>query len=75
MLGEIMPPCTPHAGRLVNGERKRSLTEELLRDESLGAARKKRYSRMQAEHEYWAGKKGRKTERPRIKKKPRRSRH
>ncbi|KAK9806285.1 hypothetical protein WJX72_008533 [[Myrmecia] bisecta] len=71
----VETPADYYSGRLTNAERKRTLAEELLGDEQLTQMRKKRYNRVQAEKEHWAQKKGRKTDKPRIKKKPHRPKH
>lgn len=56
------------AGRMTRKERKQSITEELLADKALGQQRKRRFGRLQGEKQRWAGRRGRKTDNPRIKK-------
>jgi hypothetical protein len=62
--------------RLSRKQRKRTLAEEILADQHLTSARKKRYSKLQQETERWAGRPaGRKTDNPRRIHKPRRPKH
>lgn len=65
-----------YSGRLTRRERKRTLAEEVMADGHLTEVRKKRYNKMQEEASYWSKKtKGRKTDNPRLKKKPKKPKH
>lgn len=66
-----------YSGRLTKKQRKTTMAEEIMHDEYLSAVRKKRFNKIQDEATYWSKKanKGRKTNNPRIKKKPGRKKH
>lgn len=68
-------PTEFYSGRLTRKERKRTLTEEIMADPHLTAVRKKRYTKMQEEAARTASRPGRKTDNPRMTKKPRRPKH
>ena len=65
----------PRAGRLTNKQRKRTLTEEVLADAELQQVRKKRYAKLQEERQELTRKRGRKTDKPRLKKAHHRPKH
>jgi hypothetical protein len=66
-----------YSGRLSKKQRQRTMAEEVMHDEYLSTVRKKRYNKIQEEATYWSKSqsKGRRTNNPRIKKKPRRKKH
>lgn len=66
-----------YSSRLTKKQRKTTMAEEVMHDEYLSAVRKKRFNKIQEEATYWSNKasKGRKTNNPRIKKKPPRKKH
>jgi len=66
-----------YSSRLTKKQRKATMAEEVMHDEYLSAVRKKRFNKIQEEATYWSNKasKGRKTNNPRIKKKPPRKKH
>jgi len=69
-------PTDFYSSRLTRKERKRTLAEEVMADPHLTEVRKKRYGRMQEEAAAWSsGPRGRKTDNPRLKKKPHRAKH
>ncbi|KAL6779101.1 hypothetical protein ACKKBF_B18750 [Auxenochlorella protothecoides x Auxenochlorella symbiontica] len=63
-----------YSSRLTNSERKQTFAEEIGADPRLTQARLKRYGKMQEEKSRFS-RKGRKTDNPRLKKKPRRPKH
>lgn len=71
----IEGPTEYYSSRLTNKQRKRTMAEEIMADDHLTQVRKKRYTKMQEEKAQWSSKKGRKTDNPRLKKKPRRPKH
>ncbi|KAI3429689.1 hypothetical protein D9Q98_005774 [Chlorella vulgaris] len=65
-----------YSGRLTNKQRKRTLTEEIMADPQLEAARKKRYTKLQDERQALSRKRsGRKTDNERKKKSHHRAKH
>jgi hypothetical protein len=66
-----------YSSRLTKKQRKTTMAEEVMHDEHLSAVRKKRFTKIQENATYWsnAAGKGRKTNNPRIKKKPGRKKH
>lgn len=76
-FGTVVEPASDFfSARLPKAHRKRTLAEEILHDPYLSSVRKKRYSRIQDESWYRSSKgHARKTEKPRLKKKPRKSKH
>ena len=56
------------AGRLTKRDRKATITEELLADKALSQQRKRRFGRLQEDRQKWAGRRGRSTDNPRVKK-------
>eukprot|EP00887_Chlorella_sp_A99_P003339 scaffold26.g3339.t1 len=78
VMGTVVEaPQDFYSGRLLNRERKRSFAEEVLADPHLAHVRKKRYAKMQDERAQRSkqGKSGRKTDNPRLNKKPRKPKH
>jgi hypothetical protein len=69
-------PLDGPGGRLTKAERKATLTQQLLADADLGASRKRRFGKLQAEAEAAAGRgKKRKTDNPRKKPAKHRPKH
>lgn len=69
--------CTT-AGRLTRKERKQTLTEELLADQALQEAHKRRFAKLQAERSRFSDKraiKKRKTSNPRLKARRKKPKH
>lgn len=65
-----------YSGRLTNKQRKRTMAEEILYDPYLTSVRKKRYNKIQENASVWSKKPNvRKTDNPRIRKKPRKAKH
>jgi hypothetical protein len=58
-------PLDYYGGRLTAGQRRATLTEQLLADSELQATRKKRYAKLQEEAQRWTKAKKRKTGLPR----------
>lgn len=76
-FGTVVEPASDFfSARLSKTQRKRTLAEEVLHDPYLSSVRKKRYSRIQDEALYRSSKgQARKTEKPRLKKKPTKAKH
>jgi hypothetical protein len=76
-FGTVVEPASDFfSARLSKTQRKRTLAEEVLHDPYLSSVRKKRYNRIQDEAWYRSSKgHARKTEKPRLKKKPRKPKH
>ncbi|KAK9789962.1 hypothetical protein WJX73_005964 [Symbiochloris irregularis] len=64
----VAGPQEFYSGRMTKRNRKASITEELLADKALREQRKRRFGRLQAQRQQWAGRRGRKTSNARIKK-------
>lgn len=72
----IEGPTEWHSSRLSKKQRKRTLAEEVMVDDHLTKMRKKRYNKLQEAASQWSTKnRGRKTDNPRIRPKPRRPKH
>lgn len=68
-------PLDFYSGRMAQRQRKDTLTEQLLVDPAVSAARKRRYNKLQAEATRYQKVKKRKTSMPREKRKPPRPKH
>lgn len=76
-VGTVVEPAADfYSSRLTNKQRKSTMAEEIMHDPYLSSVRKKRYNRIQDDAGYWSQKpRGRKTDNPRLKKKPRKAKH
>jgi hypothetical protein len=76
-VGTVVEPAADfYSSRLTNKQRKSTMAEEIMHDPYLSSVRKKRYNRIQDDAGYWSRKpRGRKTDNPRMKKKPRKAKH
>lgn len=76
-VGTVVEPAADfYSSRLTKKQRKSTMAEEIMHDPHLSNVRKKRYNRIQDEAGYWSKKpRGRKTDNPRMKKKPRKAKH
>lgn len=76
-MGRVIEGATDfYSGRLTNSQRKRTFTDEIMADPHLNQVRKKRFNKLQEERGKWGrGSKERKTDNPRLNKKPSKPRH
>lgn len=78
-MGRVIEGATDfYSGRLTNSQRKRTFTDEIMADPHLDQVRKKRFNKLQEERGKWSrgnSSRGRKTDNPRLKKKPSKPRH
>jgi hypothetical protein len=77
-MGRVIEGATDfYSGRLTNSQRKRTFTDEIMADPHLNQVRKKRFSKLQKERGKWGrgSRGGRKTDNPRLNKKPSKPRH